>query len=63
MVYFQTKNPILGKFLDGLRMENVGLFCRHLEYFTYGHLIYFMVIFFTVFGILCQEKSGNPATE
>jgi hypothetical protein len=29
----------------------------------YGHLIYFMVIWyiFSHFGMLCQEKSGNPA--
>jgi hypothetical protein len=26
MVYFQTKkNPILGKFLEGIGMENVGM--------------------------------------
>jgi hypothetical protein len=35
-------------------MEGVGIF--------YGHLVYFVVIryIFPGFGILCQEKSGNP---
>jgi hypothetical protein len=32
--YFQTENPNLGKFLEGLGMENVGMFYDHLEYFT-----------------------------
>jgi hypothetical protein len=50
-------------------MENVGIF--------YGHLVYFMVIwyilrpfgtfhghlvYFSCFGMLHQEKSGNPAS-
>jgi hypothetical protein len=34
MGYFQTKNPNLGKFLEGLAMEDYGIF--------YGHLVYFM---------------------
>jgi hypothetical protein len=34
MVYFQTKNTNLGKFLSGLRFENVDIFYGHLEYFT-----------------------------
>jgi hypothetical protein len=42
MVYFQTKNPNLGKKM-GLAMEEVGLFYGPLVYFTgigiiYGHL-------------------------
>jgi hypothetical protein len=37
---------------------------RPLEIF-YGHLVYFVVIWyiFPRFGILDQEKSGNPAAE
>jgi hypothetical protein len=32
---FKPKNPNLGKFiLEGLRLENVDMFCGHLEYFT-----------------------------
>jgi hypothetical protein len=33
MACFQTKNPDLGKFLEGLGKENVGLLYGHLEYF------------------------------
>jgi hypothetical protein len=48
-------------------MENIGIFLtiwstlRALEIF-YGHLVYFVVIWyiFPRFGILDQEKSGNP---
>jgi hypothetical protein len=38
-------------------MEVVGIF--------YGHLVYFMVIWyiFPCFGMLYKEKSGNPGTE
>jgi hypothetical protein len=32
MVYFQTKNPNLGKFWRALGMEKVGIFFGHLEY-------------------------------
>jgi hypothetical protein len=35
MVYFQTKNPNVGKFWSVLgRLENVGIFYGHLEYFV-----------------------------
>jgi hypothetical protein len=52
-------------------MENVDLFYSHLLYFMdiwyilwtlgifYGHLVYFVVIY-SHFGMLYQEKSGNP---
>jgi hypothetical protein len=51
-------------------MENVGVLCDHLVYFTAtgnnlwpfgifcGHLV-----FFTRFGMFYQEKSGNPGLE
>jgi hypothetical protein len=50
-------------------MENAGVFCGHLEYFTviwyilwpFGSVVIIRYIF-RHFGILCQEKSGNPAT-
>jgi hypothetical protein len=46
MVCFQTKNPNLGKFWGSLEWKM---------------LVYFMVILeYWSFGILCQEKSGNP---
>jgi hypothetical protein len=58
--FFQTKNPNLGKFCRVLQWKMLvyfiavssilrpfGIFC--------GHLVYF-----SCFGMLCQEKSGNP---
>jgi hypothetical protein len=50
---FKTKIPI-GVNFEGLAMDDVGLF--------YGHLVYFMVIWyiFPHLGILHQGKSGNP---
>jgi hypothetical protein len=51
-------------------MENVGIFYGHLEYFTAIRNIllpFYNVVFIwyiiSRFGILCQEKSGNPGTE
>jgi hypothetical protein len=49
-------------------MENDGIFYGHLEYFTviwyilwpFGNVVLIWYIF-PHFGILCQEKSGNPA--
>jgi hypothetical protein len=48
-------------------MENAGIFYGHLEYFTViwyilwpfcnAVLIWYI---FPRFGLLCQEKSGNP---
>jgi hypothetical protein len=42
---FQIKNPDLGKFLEGLAMEDVNIF--------YVHLVYFMAVFYILcpFGI------------
>jgi hypothetical protein len=59
MVYCQTKNRKLGKFFEGLAMEDVGTFYAHLVYFTYirpfsifnGHLVYF-----SRFGMLHQDN-------
>jgi hypothetical protein len=54
MVYFLTKNTSLGKILEGLGIQTVGIF--------YGTLVYFTAIwyiFFPLYGILCREKSGN----
>jgi hypothetical protein len=50
-------------------MEDDGIFYGHLVNFmvfcySYGHWIQFVVIWYILsrFGILYQEKSGNPAT-
>jgi hypothetical protein len=48
-------------------MEKVGIFYGHLEYITaiwyilgpFGNFVSILYIFHG-FGILCQEKSGNP---
>jgi hypothetical protein len=66
MVYFQTKNPNLGKFWRVLQWKMLVYFftiwsiLRPIGIF-YGHLVYFVVIWYTLphFGILCQEKSGR----
>jgi hypothetical protein len=67
MVCFQTKNPNLDKFWRVLLWKILVYFItiwyilRPLERF-YGRLVYFVVIWyiFPRFGILDQEKSGNP---
>jgi hypothetical protein len=72
MVSFQTKNPNLGKILEGLRWEKIDIFSGHLEYFTdiwdilqtfgtfYDRLVHFVFFWyiFSSFGILYLEKSG-----
>jgi hypothetical protein len=70
MVCFQTKNPNLGKFCGVLLWKILVYFManwsilRPLEIF-YGHLVYFVVLWYNFprFGILDQEKSGNPALD
>jgi hypothetical protein len=50
-------------------MDNVGVFYYHFKYITYVHVVYFVTNFVAIwyifprFGILCQEKSGNPAKD
>jgi hypothetical protein len=70
MVCFQTKNPDLGKFWRVL-LWKIFVYCmtiwsilRPLE-ILFDHLVYFVVIWyiFLHFGILDQEKSGNPDME
>jgi hypothetical protein len=34
MVFFSNQKSQLGKILEGLGMENAGIFYGHLEYFT-----------------------------
>jgi hypothetical protein len=67
MVYFQTKNPNLGKFWTTLDWKMLIYFMAVLEYSTdiwdilrqFGtfcvHLVHF-----SGFGIMHQVKSGNP---
>jgi hypothetical protein len=68
MVYYQTKNPNLGKFGKVLQLNMLVNFMAIWSIFLlfgtfYGYLQYFMVIWyvhFPVLGIVYQEKSGNP---
>jgi hypothetical protein len=53
--------------LDGLAMEHLGIFYDHLIYFTAIENILWAfgifcgnLLYFPRFGILHQEKSGNP---
>jgi hypothetical protein len=67
MACFQTKKSQFGTISDCLAMEAVGIF--------YGHLVYLKAIcfppfwyiftypYFTRFGMLYQEKSGNPGSQ
>jgi hypothetical protein len=67
MVYFQTKNPNLGKFWSTLDLKMLIYFmCISNILWTfvifYDHLAHFVFIWyiFSGFGIMYQEKSGNP---
>jgi amino acid transporter len=68
VVYFRTKNP--SKFWRALERKilaflwSFGIFYVHLVLFMdmlpYGNVVTIWYIFLS-FGILCKEKSGNPA--
>jgi hypothetical protein len=67
MVYFQTKNPNLGKFWRALEWKMFYIFYAHLEYIMFIWYVLwpfgnFVVVWdiFQLYGNLCQEKSGNP---
>jgi hypothetical protein len=51
MVYFQTKNPNLGKFWRALKWSGTGN-----ERFVYGHLIYFFgyLVYFIAIGYILR---------
>jgi hypothetical protein len=74
MVYFQTKNPNLGKFWRSMQWKMVdyfiaiwSIFC-HLVYFiaiwyilwTFG-IFYVYLVYFFLFWYVVPEKSGNLA--
>jgi hypothetical protein len=58
---FQTKNPNLGKFWRALEWKMLVYFMV-IWYilWPFGNIVVIWYIFHR-FGILCQEKSGNPA--
>jgi hypothetical protein len=62
MVYFQTKNPNLCKFWRVLQCIAFGLFYAHFINCMANrcNLWKFGICICTHFGMLLQEKSGNP---
>jgi hypothetical protein len=69
--YFFKPKIQIWPFLEGLSVEDVGIFFGHFwsilspDSMFCGHLVYFMVDLYTIlvhFGMLYQEKSGNPGT-
>jgi hypothetical protein len=68
MVFFQTKNPNLGKFWRVLQWKMLVCFITVWNILRpfgrfHGHLVDFMVTWYILssFGKLYQQKSGNPA--
>jgi hypothetical protein len=67
MVYFQTKNPNLGKFWNAIDWKMLRYFMAICNIFWalgifYDHLVHFVFFWciFSSFGFMSQEKSGNP---
>jgi hypothetical protein len=65
--FFSDQKSQFGKILEGPRLENVDIFYVHLGYFSeiWDILLPFGTFFvnlvhFSGFGIMHQEKSGNP---
>jgi hypothetical protein len=76
MLYFQTKNPNLGKFWRAFQRNMLAYFTAigsiiKLLYIFYISLVYFLALWYILwsfgifprFGTLYQGKSGNPAQE
>jgi hypothetical protein len=64
---FSNQKSQFGSILVSLAMEDVGIFYGHLVYFTANWYIlwpfgifYGNLVCFPRFGMLHQEKSGNP---
>jgi hypothetical protein len=67
---FSNQKYQFGSILKGRRLENVDTFYGHSEYFTgiwdsQDYLVHFVFLWciFYGFGIMYQEKSGNPAPD
>jgi hypothetical protein len=65
MVYL--KNPDLGKFWGALVWKRLvylmanWIFKGNFAFkWTFGNILVVVLIYFPLFGILCQEKSGKP---
>jgi hypothetical protein len=48
MAYFRNKKSKFGQILEGLAMEDDGIFYNHLVYFTAIWYIYYMVIWYVL---------------
>jgi hypothetical protein len=64
---FSNQKSKFGEILEGLAMEDHSIFYGHLVHFTafcYIFCTFGIVcgnfVYFSLFGILYQEKSGNP---
>jgi hypothetical protein len=58
-IWVNFRGPMIGKCFYIL--WPFGIFYRHLEYFmTIWYTKYAFVTFFSRFGIMYEEKSGNP---
>jgi hypothetical protein len=63
MAYFQNQKSLFYKILEGLAVEDVGIFYGHLVYFMaiwyilwpfgifYGHLVYFVAIWYILWPL------------
>jgi hypothetical protein len=68
MVYFNTKNPDLGKFWRALEWKMLVYFMTVLEYIAaiwkilcqFGTVCGLPVYFFPVWRVCTKNKSGNP---
>jgi hypothetical protein len=63
MVYFQTKNPnLVLQWKLFVYFMSIGNILRPFGIF-YGDLVHFSsnLVYFSPFGMMKQEKSGNPA--
>jgi hypothetical protein len=66
MVYFQTKNPNLDKFWRVLRLTMLFSYVHLVDFTTRWYILWAFGLFSSYlvhFGMLQQEKSGNPADE
>jgi hypothetical protein len=70
MAYFQTKNPNLGQFWRALKWKMLVYFkaiwniLRPIGIFIWPFVIQWSFgVYFSRFGILYHEKSGNPASD
>jgi hypothetical protein len=61
MVCFQTKNSKLGKLLRVFQWKMLVYFMTIWPILRPVEIIYVHSVYFSRFGMLYQEKSGNPA--